>query len=108
MITPDELINEYGLNAEAVDNGGLFEPQEEFNPGIIGISSDYNHVIYSYEKLAENLSESYRNQAIKNGSFDEDTDYYSEACEWLDVNTIPSLDYKDKEYVPIVVYGVIE
>lgn len=89
---------------------GYFTPEKDFNKGIIGITEDNCHFVYSFEKLAESLAESYKQYESENpNEFTEsktDRDYYIEAVEWLDYNTIRSLPYFDEETRPIIMYEV--
>ena len=60
--------------------------------------------------MAESLAESYKQYELENpNEFTEsktDRDYYMEAVEWLDYNTIRSLPYFDEETRPIIMYEV--
>lgn len=42
-----EFINEWTIDENVI----ILEPQEGFNGGIIGISEDKCHLIYSYQKI---------------------------------------------------------
>ena len=86
------------------DGAIILEPQEDFNKGIIGVSEDKCHIIYSYQKLTESLAESYKNYEKDENKTIED--YIDEASEWIDYNTIRSISYFDKEYAPIIIYEV--
>ena len=103
-----ELIENWNLDEEIYDEGVL-EPREDFNGGIIGITEDKQHLIYSYEKLAESLATSYERQFYKdnpNPSEDEIPDFYQDAIEWIDCNTIRTIPYLKKEHAPIIIYEV--
>lgn len=50
------------------------------------------HVVYSYERLVEALSEAY-------GSAED-------AVSWIDYNTLRTIPYLPQEYAPIIIYEV--
>ena len=65
----------------------VLEPQEDFNCGIIGITEDRKHIVYSYEKLTEGMAE----KEFKNKKPDDERSFEDcliEVCEWVDYNTI--------------------
>lgn len=94
-----ELIQDWNIEDDTI----ILEPQEEFNGGIIGVTEDKCHLIYSYDKLIESLAQAYKKQA--EGKTEEtDEDFISQACEWLDFNTIRSLPWMDSEHRPIIIY----
>lgn len=84
----------------------ILEPFEIFSKGIIGINSERNKLYYSYEALAEALAEDYRKEYEESDKTYDEPDFLFEAYEWIDYNTIRSLDYMG-ENKPIIVYGVI-
>ena len=94
-----ELIDEWGIEDETI----ILEPQEEFNGGIIGVTEDKCHLVYSYEKLTVSMAEVWFKEKKPD---DERTfeDCLSEACEWVDYNTIRSIPYMDASHAPIIVY----
>lgn len=93
-----KLVEEWGINENTI----VLEPQEDFNEGLIGVSEDKQHLIYSYQKLTESLAKSYQ----KDNKDSEETyeDFLNQACEWVDYNTIRSLPYMDADFVPIIIY----
>lgn len=94
-----ELIDEWGIENETI----ILEPQEEFNGGIIGVTEDKCHLVYSYEKLTVSMAEVW----FKEKKPDDDRtfeDCLSEACEWVDYNTIRAIPYMDASHAPIIVY----
>ena len=94
-----ELIQDWCIEDDTI----ILEPQEEFNGGIIGVTEDKCHLIYSYDKLVESLAESYKKEA--EGKTEElDEDFLSQAAEWIDFNTLPSINYWDPEHRPIIIY----
>lgn len=95
----EELICLWGVDEDAI----VLEPRDYFNKGIIGVSEDKQHLIYSYQKLtAGNAVEEF----LYKEKDDERTydDFLSEACENVEYNTIRSLPYMDVEYRPIIIY----
>ena len=84
----------------------IFLDPEVFDKGIIGITEDNCHLIYDFNKLVEALAEDYKQHPSEID--DEETDYETEAIEWLEVNTIPSLPYMDAEYRPIIMMPLEE
>lgn len=94
-----ELIQDWNIEDETI----ILEPQEEFNGGIIGVTEDKCHLVYSYDKLVQSLADAYKKEA--EGKTEEtDEDFLSQAAEWVDVNTIPSMNYWDPEHRPIIIY----
>lgn len=78
-----DLCEVWGVDEKAV----VLDPASYYDKGIIGVTEDKQHLIYSYQKLtAGNASE----QFMKKEKDDERTfeDFLSEACEWVDYNTI--------------------
>lgn len=70
-----------------------FEPENVFNNGIIGVSEDQKHLVYSYDKLVEALKESEPSWSTE------------DAIEWLEYNTIRTIPYLG-ENRPIIVYPI--
>lgn len=94
-----EKIDEWGIEDDTI----ILEPQEDFNCGIIGITEDKCHLIYSYTKLTEGMAEKeFKNKKPE----DERTleDCLNEACEWVDYNTIRAIPYMDVNHAPIIMY----
>lgn len=98
-MTKQEIAERYCLD----DNTIFIEPEDEFNGGIIGVSEDRQHVIYDYDKTVESIAAAY---ARKNGG--EPEDYYDDAREWFEYNTLRSLPYQDQSFVPIISVAVEE
>lgn len=95
----EKLIDLWGVD----DNVIVLEPRDYFNKGIIGVSEDKQHLIYSYQKLtAGNAAEEF-SQKEKDDERTYD-DFLSEACENVEYNTIRSLPYMDADYRPIIIY----
>ena len=95
----DELMERWGIDKNTI----VLEPRDYFNKGLIGVTEDKQHLIYSYQKLTHwNAVEEFKNKK----SDDERTfdDFLSEACENVDYNTIRSLPYMDADYRPIIIY----
>lgn len=100
-MTKDELKEK--IEQWEIDKVIVLEPQEDFNCGIIGITEDKSHLVYSYEKLTEGMAE----KEFKNKKPDDERtfeDCLSEACEWVDYNTIRQLPYMDASSRPIIIY----
>lgn len=98
-----EELDENLCNWQVEDEVIILEPKEYFNKGIIGVTEDKCHLVYSYQKITnENASEEF----MKKGSDDERTfdDFLNEACEWVDYNTIRGLPYMNEKYRPIIIY----
>lgn len=86
----------------ADENAILLDPASYFDKGIIGVSEDKQHIIYSYQKLTEkNASEEFAKKEKDDERIFED--FLSEACEMVDYNTIRSLPYMNSEYRPIII-----
>lgn len=94
-----EKIDEWGIEDDTI----ILEPQEEFNCGIIGVTEDKCHLIYGYEKLTEGMAKVWFDEKKPD---DERTyeDCLSEACEWVDYNTIRAIPYMDVSHAPIIIY----
>ena len=92
-MTNDELkekIADIVLDEEELDKIIILEG-DEFANGVIGLTSN-NHMVYSYERLVESLSEEYGETG---------------AIEWLEYNTIPSLPYMSSYgNEPIIIYEI--
>ena len=97
-----EEINEKLIDWNVDEDAIVFEPREVFDEGIIGVSEDKFHLIYSYQKLTEALAKSYQKENKDTGQTFED--FLDEACEWVDYNTIRSIFYFNSEYAPIIIY----
>lgn len=70
----------------------LGDPPSQYRDAIIGITEDYNHVVYSYDKFAKCL--------VKEGMTPEEAD------EWIGFNTVRSLPYMG-ECAPILMHELI-
>lgn len=94
-------------NNNIEDGTVILEPWEVFSKGIVGMTEDHTQLVYSYEKLQSALAEDYENEwNSKEHSPDEEVpDFYLDACEWLDYNTIRGLPYMG-ENRPIIIYEV--
>lgn len=88
----EEFIENNSLEDETV----ILEEWDVFKKGIIGISSDGCHIIYSYDELVVALADSYRDDA------ESDEDAEQMAIDWLEYNTLRSLDYIGPGYRPII------
>lgn len=93
-----EKIIDWNLEDETI----FLEPQEEFNEGIIGVTEDKCHLVYSYDKLIEGIASKEFKEKERS---DERTfeDFLQEASEWVDYNTIRSLPYMNEKYRPIII-----
>ena len=111
-MTDKEFFEEYNMEEGtiALINWDLFKG------GIIGITDDHYHIVYSYQKLAESLAEIYFND-YKNGKyptkFPEDftdneiyDECYQDAINWIEVNTLRSLPYINQEHRPIIIMDI--
>lgn len=96
MISVEDFIKKTRLNDGAV----LLEDWDTFSKGIVGVTPDRNHVMYSYEKLSEALKDLYMKSDV---ALDEE-EAESMAWEWLDYNTIPVVDQLPIEFRPVIVY----
>lgn len=98
-----EELDENLCNWTVEDEVIILEPKEYFNKGIIGVTEDKCHLVYSYQKITHgNACEEF----MKKESDDERTfeDFLQEASEWVDYNTIRSLPYMNEKYRPIIIY----
>lgn len=75
----ETLIDEWNINPETI----ILEPQSDFNKGIVDVSEDRCHLIYSYEKLTQDSEEK---------------------REWVEYNTIRALPYMNQDFVPIIIH----
>lgn len=76
---------------ESVEEGTIIlEPQNTFNSAIIGVTHDNKHLVYDYYKIVE-------------GFMTSDNMSEEEALDYIEYNTIRSLDYMDYEYRPIII-----
>lgn len=85
----------------------FLDPAEEFDGGIIGVTEDKCHLVYSYEKLTCHMADVWFKEKKQD---DERTweDCLREACEWVDYNTLRSLPYQNQERVPIIIIESID
>lgn len=104
--TKDEITEIFDL-----EDGTIFlEPCEVFNNGILGVTEDKKHIVYGYNTLLASLAESYEEEYSskcdeqENCLPDCEPDFYNDAAEWIDYNTIRSLPYMDAEHKPIIIY----
>ena len=67
----------------------ILEPQSVFNKGVIGYDEEQNKLIYSYELLAQALTDSFL-EDTPNSTWEE-----AEVCaiDWLEYNTMRSAPY---------------
>ncbi len=65
----------------------VLEPRSTYDKGVLSYKEDTNQIVYGYDELAEALAAEY----IANGFEEEES--YDMAIEWLDYNTVRSLDY---------------
>lgn len=84
----------------------FFDPDNIYDKGIIGYSTDKQKIVYSFDKLVESLADDYRN-----GDYEEyvegETDYETMAMEWLEFNTLRALPYYG-ENAPLVLYEGVD
>lgn len=85
----------------------ILEPFDIFKKGIVGVNEERNKIIYSYQGLVQALAESYEKEWNENeeNKLYEKPDFYFDACEWLDCNTLRSLPYMG-ENKPEIIYEV--
>ena len=100
QMTRDEIIDYLNIEEPVL----FLDPPEVYDKGILGISEDHCHLIYGYWALVTALAEDYEKEWVKNGSEGEKPDFYNDAMEWIDYNTIRSLPYYSNENCPIVIY----
>lgn len=101
-MTKDELnekIIDWNIESETI----ILEPQEYFNKGLIGVTEDKCHLIYSYQKIIHGnaCDEFMKKESDDERSFE---DFLQETSEWVDYNTIRSLQYMNEKYRPIIIY----
>lgn len=86
---------------EPEDGTILIEPCEIYGNAIIGISEDRKHFIYDYHEMVAALSEDYKknckDESVPNEQF------YDEAVQWIEYNTLRAIQYENSEYKPIVI-----
>ena len=96
-MTKQEFIDAYGI-----EDGTIFlEDWETYSKGIIGISHDHQHVIYSHNKLVDAVAE----YLLKKNDIPED-EAVNQAIEWIDYNTIRALPYMNEEFRPEIIFEV--
>lgn len=83
------------------DGAILIEPCEVYGDAIIGISEDKKKFIYDYHEMVAALAEDYRKNCKDDAVPVEQ--FYDEAVEWIEYNTLRELQYKDSEYKPVVI-----
>ena len=68
----------------------ILEPQSVFNRGVIGYDAGENKLIYSYELLAEALTDSFLEEEGVASCYEE-----AQTCaiDWLEYNTLRSAPY---------------
>ena len=104
-MTENEFLETYDLE----DGTIVLTPWEYFKNGIIGITEDHKHIVYSYQGMIESLARSYEKEYYENNKdekYDEDkfTDFLQEATDWIEYNTIRSLAYWNVEFRPIIMF----
>lgn len=90
-MTKEEFAEVYGLHDDTILLGSDGE-WDMYKKAIIGVHEDGKHVVYSYERLVEVLSDVY-------GSTED-------AVAWIDYNTFRAIPYMPQEYAPIIIYEV--
>ena len=109
-MTKEEFIENYSLE----DGTIILEDWDSFKGGIIGVTEDHKHIVYSYEKLAESLAAAYEKD-YKEGKypvkFDEGLtedemfqEFYQDAIDWIEFNTLGYLPNMNEEYRPIIIF----
>jgi len=99
-----DFINEWGLEDDVI----ILEPQNDFNKGIVGVTEDRHHIVYSLDKLAIAFAESFQKEDKCENKEMEFHDWYMEAVEYLDFNTVRAIPYMNQDYAPILMYDVKE
>lgn len=97
----EDFVNDWNMEDDAI----FLDPPEEFDGGIIGVTEDKCHIVYSYDKLVESIAKAYKEYA-KGKTEETDEDFISQAAEWIDFNTLRQLPYMDQEHVPIIIYEI--
>lgn len=105
-MTTQEICDKYNIEEPII----FFEPSEVFNKGILGVTEDHKHVVYGYYTLAAALAEDYEQEwnNKEHNNDEEKPDFYSDAMEWIDYNTIGSLPGCNPEICPIIIYELTE
>lgn len=88
-MTKEEFSEKYELHENTIFLGSG-EEWDVYKKAIIGIYE--THIIYSYEKLVDALSNVY-------GSVED-------AIAWIDYNIIRSIPYLPRDYAPIIIYEI--
>lgn len=101
-MTKQEICEQFGIE----DPVYFFEPEEVFNKGILGVSEDHRHIIYGYYTLVSALAEDNEKEwnKKKHKEDEEVPDFYFDAMEFIDKNTIGTIPYLDEEKAPIIIY----
>lgn len=107
-MTIEEFMERNGIESEN-DMPQYLEPWDTFSGGIIGLTDDNKHIIYGYYKLADALASQYEADWRKNNpnkepsEDDDDCDFYTQAIEWIDYNTLGSMVSLKNEFRPFVI-----
>lgn len=101
-MTRKEICEHYNLEEPII----FFDPEEVFDKGILGVSEDKHHVIYGYYALASALAEDNEKEWNKKEHKEDEEvpDFYFDAMEFIDKNTIGTITYLDEEKAPIIIY----
>ena len=101
-MTRQEICEHYNLEEPII----FFDPEEVFDKGILGVSEDKRHVIYGYYTLAAAIAEDNEKEwnEKKHKEGEEVPDFYFDALEFIDKNTIGTIPYLDEEKAPIIIY----
>lgn len=97
-MTKEEFIEINSLE----DGTVILEDWDTFKGGIVGVSEDRCHIIYSYDALVKSLSESYK----KDEPDLTEEELNTMAIDWIEYNTIRSIPYMPKGYEPIIMIEV--
>lgn len=103
------IVRKYGAYKSVL----FLDPSKDYDPAIVGVTDDKLHLIYDFDKMAENISENYSEfyhkhpeklADIGEEADPDEVDYYTMAVEWIEYNTIRSLPYYYDNNGPVVRY----
>lgn len=98
-----EKISDIVMDEDVLNNIVVLEG-DEFADGAIGVTDDCR-VVYSYEKLVESLANAYMGSEEGIDIDDAQTD----AIDWIEYNTLPSLLYMENRglLAPVIIHEFI-
>ena len=91
-MTKDEFIQKNNLQDGCI----ILEPWSVFSKAIVKVI-DRCHIVYDYDLLVESLADDY-----KKHSDERESDFYEQAIDWVEYNTIRTIKYLPKNFRPYI------